>query len=64
MDRVAQALPHEFLSCRLGGEDYGVGTLKVQEIRSCQTPTHIANAPHQIKGVVNLRGMIVPAVVL
>jgi purine-binding chemotaxis protein CheW len=60
--RVAAAMPNEFLSFRLGGEEYGIDILRVQEIRSYEAPTRIANAPHFIKGVVNLRGVIVPIV--
>ena len=52
----------EFLSFRLGAEEYGIDILKVQEIRSYEVPTRIANAPAFIKGVVNLRGVIVPVV--
>ena len=52
----------EFLTFRLGGEEYGIDILRVQEIRSYETPTRIANAPPFIKGVVNLRGVIVPIV--
>src|SRR3954470_22252003 len=50
----------EFLTFRLGQESYGIEILKVQEIRGYETPTTIANAPAFIKGVVNLRGVIVP----
>ncbi len=52
----------EFLSFRLGAEEYGIDILRVQEIRSFEEPTRIANAPPFIKGVVNLRGVIVPVV--
>ncbi len=52
----------EFLTFRLGAEEYGIDILKVQEIRSYESPTRIANAPAFIKGVVNLRGVIVPIV--
>jgi purine-binding chemotaxis protein CheW len=52
----------EFLTFRLGSEEYGIDILKVQEIRSYEAPTRIANAPSFIKGVVNLRGVIVPIV--
>lgn len=58
--RVLPAMPNEFLSFR--GEEYGIDILRVQEIRSYEAPTRIANAPHFIKGVVNLRGVIVPIV--
>ena len=52
----------EYLTFRLGSEEYGIDILKVQEIRSYEAPTRIANAPDFIKGVVNLRGVIVPIV--
>lgn len=52
----------EFLTFTLGCEEYAIDILKVQEIRSYETPTLIANAPPFIKGVVNLRGTIVPIV--
>ena len=56
------AMGGEFLTFRLGAEEYGIDILKVQEIRSYESPTRIANAPQFIKGVVNLRGVIVPIV--
>ena len=59
---TAQHVGGEFLTFRLGGEEYGIDILKVQEIRSYEPPTRIANAPAFIKGVVNLRGVIVPIV--
>ncbi len=52
----------EFLTFRLGSEEYGIDILRVQEIRSYEVPTRIANSPSFIKGVVNLRGVIVPVV--
>jgi purine-binding chemotaxis protein CheW len=52
----------EYLTFTLGTEEYGVNILKVQEIRGYEKPTAIANAPAYIKGVVNLRGTIVPIV--
>jgi purine-binding chemotaxis protein CheW len=52
----------EFLTFRLGAEEYGIDILRVQEIRSYEAPTRIANAPGCIKGVVNLRGVIVPII--
>ena len=52
----------EFLTFRLGDEEYGIDILRVQEIRSYEQPTRIANAPAVIKGVVNLRGVIVPII--
>lgn len=56
------AAASEFLTFRLGGEEYGIDILKVQEIRGYEEPTTIANAPDFIKGVINLRGTIVPIV--
>ncbi|MES2889989.1 MAG: chemotaxis protein CheW [Pseudomonadota bacterium] len=52
----------EFLSFRLGGEEYGIDILKVQEIRGYEQPTRMVNAPEYIKGVQNLRGVIVPVI--
>jgi len=59
-NRAAQG--GEFLTFRLGAEEYGIDILRVQEIRSYEQPTRIANAPSFIKGVVNLRGVIVPII--
>lgn len=52
----------EYLTFQLGGEEYGLEILKVQEIRGYDAVTQIANTPDYIKGVVNLRGKIVPIV--
>ncbi len=52
----------EFLTFTLGAEEYGIDILKVQEIRGYDTVTKIANSPPFIKGVINLRGVIVPIV--
>jgi len=52
----------EYLAFTLGQEEYGIDIQKVSEIRSYETPTRIANAPAFVKGVVNLRGLIVPIV--
>jgi purine-binding chemotaxis protein CheW len=65
---AAPALPsllghiREFLAFKLGAEEYGIDILRVQEIRSFEQPTRIANAPSHVLGVVNLRGTIVPIV--
>lgn len=53
---------HETLVFTLGKEEYGIDILKVQEIRGYDAVTTIANAPEFIKGVINLRGTIVPIV--
>ena len=52
----------EFLTFTLGAEEYGVDILRVQEIRGYGTVTRIPDAPDFIKGVINLRGAIVPVV--
>ena len=52
----------EFLTFTLGGEEYAIDILKVQEIRGYDAVTSIAHAPAFIKGVINLRGTIVPIV--
>jgi purine-binding chemotaxis protein CheW len=59
---MAAGATQEYLTFTLGREEYGVDILKVQEIRGYEKPTAIANAPAFIKGVVNLRGTIVPIV--
>jgi len=67
---VSSATPHgvpavkalEFLAFTLGQEEYGIDIQKVQELRGYDTVTRIANAPEHIKGVVNLRGIIVPII--
>ncbi len=53
---------NEFLTFTLGKEEYGLDILKVQEIRGYDAVTTIANTPDFIKGVINLRGTIVPIV--
>jgi purine-binding chemotaxis protein CheW len=54
--------PQEFLAFTLGKEEYGISIQKVQELRGYEAVTRIANAPPFIKGVVNLRGHIVPII--
>jgi purine-binding chemotaxis protein CheW len=57
-----EATGSEFLIFTLGDEEYGIDILTVQEIRGYEAVTRIANAPSFIKGVINLRGVIVPIV--
>ena len=52
----------EFLAFALGGEEYGIDIQAVQEIRKVDPVTTMANAPAHLKGVINLRGIIVPIV--
>lgn len=59
---AANSAPGEYLSMRLGNEEYAIEILKVQEIRSYEAPTHIANSAPCVQGVLNLRGNIVPVI--
>ncbi|HUP30969.1 MAG TPA: chemotaxis protein CheW [Usitatibacter sp.] len=52
----------EFLSFRLASEEYALDILQVREIRACEQVTRIPDAPAFVKGVINLRGLIVPIV--
>jgi len=52
----------QYLTLRLGDESYAIDIMRVQEIRSYEEPTKMANSPSFIKGVINLRGVIVPIV--
>lgn len=55
-------VPSEFLAFTLGQEEYGIDIQRVQELRGYETVTRIANVPGFYKGVVNLRGVIVPII--
>lgn len=55
-------IPSEWLSFKLGGEEYGIDILSVQEIRSFEQPTRMVNVPAYVLGVLNLRGVIVPVI--
>ena len=59
---ISPSHSYEALTFNLGTEKYRLSILKVQEIPGYDNVTHIANAPEFIKGVVNLRGIIVPIV--
>ncbi len=52
----------QYLTFLLANEQYAVDILCVEEIRSWEVPTKIPNAPGYIKGVINMRGVIVPIV--
>jgi purine-binding chemotaxis protein CheW len=60
--QASEIAGHEYLAFKLGSEEYGIDILKVQEIRGYEAVTRIANAPEFIKGVINLRGIIIPVV--
>lgn len=70
MEQVAAAVSQaeftsdgrQFLTFSLGAEEYGVDILKVQEIKGYAPATPIPNTPSFIKGVMNLRGTIIPVV--
>uniref|UniRef100_UPI000D3346A8 chemotaxis protein CheW n=1 Tax=unclassified Variovorax TaxID=663243 RepID=UPI000D3346A8 len=60
--QIADAGRLEVVTFKLGEEEYGIDIQKVQELRGYDAVTRIANAPDYIKGVVNLRGIIVPII--
>ncbi|MDZ4349064.1 MAG: chemotaxis protein CheW [Xanthomonadaceae bacterium] len=60
--RAGRSANGEYLTFTLGDEEFGVDILKVQEIRGYDTVTRIPDAPDFIKGVINLRGTIVPVI--
>lgn len=62
MDQKTEQNSGEYLTFTLGSEEYGIDILKVQEIRGYDAVTKIANTPDFIKGVINLRGAVVPIV--
>ena len=62
MDINNTTLENEVLSFRLAKEEYAISILKVQEIRGYEEPTMLPSAPACIKGIMNLRGSIVPIV--
>ena len=59
---TAERPRREFLTCRLGAESYGVDILKVQEIREIAQVTRVPRVARYVRGVINLRGAIVPIV--
>ncbi|MFP4154416.1 MAG: chemotaxis protein CheW [Halothiobacillaceae bacterium] len=59
---LATGSAREYLTFTLGEEEYGMDILNVQEIRGYEAVTRIANSPPFIKGVINMRGVIVPII--
>ena len=51
---------HQYMTFLLAGETYGIDILRVQEIRGWDTATRVPNTPEYMKGVINLRGLIIP----
>jgi len=62
IEKLVASGTQQFLTFALGQEEYGVGILKIQEIKGYSAITPLPNAPAFIKGVLNLRGTIVPIV--
>ena len=52
----------KYLTFHLAGEEYGLEILKVREIVSLQTITAVPGTPAHVKGVINLRGKVIPTV--
>jgi purine-binding chemotaxis protein CheW len=61
-ERAAEQAKREFLTFRLGEETYGIDILQVQEIREIELVTRIPHVAPFVRGVINLRGAIVPVV--
>ncbi len=57
-----EVVGEEYLTFRLDDEDYGVDILRVQEIRGWEPVTRIPNTPSYVKGVLNMRGSVVPVI--
>jgi purine-binding chemotaxis protein CheW len=62
MQKDGRMAPGQYLSFDLGGELYGVNILKVQEIKGWEEVRHLPDMPEYIKGVIDLRGSIVPII--
>ncbi|MGV8056853.1 MAG: chemotaxis protein CheW [Smithellaceae bacterium] len=65
MDQAIQNMTDrggKYLTFSLAGEEYGIGILKVKEIIGLMTITPIPQTPQHIKGVINLRGKVIPVV--
>jgi purine-binding chemotaxis protein CheW len=62
MNAEVEAAKREFLTCKLGDETYAVDILQVQEIREVNEVTRVPHVAPFVRGVINLRGAIVPIV--
>ncbi len=62
MQTTEDVVQSQYLTCRIADEEYGVGILEAREILEYETLTKIPNAPPFIRGVINLRGSVVPVV--
>ena len=61
-DGASAPVSQQYLTFKLAGEEYGVGILKVQEIRGWSAVTAIPHAPAWVLGVIDLRGAVVPVI--
>ncbi|MGI9134768.1 MAG: chemotaxis protein CheW, partial [Rhodoferax sp.] len=59
---AARQASAQYLTLRLGSQEYAIDILRVQELRSYEQPTRMVNSPGFIKGVIDLRGVIVPII--
>lgn len=62
MQTTDDVVQSQYLTCRIADEDYGIGILEAREILEYETLTRVPNAPPYIRGVINLRGSVVPVV--
>jgi len=62
MDQAERSLEGKYLTFSLNGEDYGVGILKVREIIGVMPITPVPQTPRFVKGVINLRGKVIPVI--
>lgn len=62
MQTTEDVVQSQYLTCRIADEEYGVGILEAREILEYETLTKVPNAPPFIRGVINLRGSVVPVV--
>jgi purine-binding chemotaxis protein CheW len=62
VDSTDAVVHSQYLTCRIADEDYGIGILEAREILEYEMITKVPNAPRFIRGVINLRGSVVPVV--
>ncbi|MDY6949894.1 MAG: chemotaxis protein CheW [Thermodesulfobacteriota bacterium] len=60
--QAAEARGGKYLTFALANEEYGIGILKIREIIGMMPITPIPQAPHYVKGVINLRGKVIPVI--
>jgi purine-binding chemotaxis protein CheW len=64
MSRTLQDKEGKYLTFTLGQEEYGIGILKVREIIGMMEITSVPRTPEHVKGVINLRGKVIPVISL